>query len=168
MFSFSQSVTLGLPSIHVNLMPRWIYTLSTLVLSKSTHNHEVTAMYLPQTTTTTTVSLIVCVIATWLLNDVVPEARLNKWMNYMNDSSCRTDRQELNLDIKQWNPPLLWIIYFCHTVSQCSTTMLEVRIDLTWNCCGRNISNLYFFFFFFLFWQNVVSSLHMCLQKTKY
>ena len=43
-FSFSQSVTLGLPSIRVNLMSRWIFTLSTVVLSKSTH--EVAAMYL--------------------------------------------------------------------------------------------------------------------------
>ena len=31
-------------------MSRWIYTLSTVVLSKSTHNHEVAAMYLPWTT----------------------------------------------------------------------------------------------------------------------
>ena len=50
LFLFSQSVTLGLPSIHVNLMSRWIYTLSTVVLSKCTHNHEVEAMYLPWTT----------------------------------------------------------------------------------------------------------------------
>ena len=31
-------------------MPRWTYTLSTVVLSKSTHDHEVAAMYLPWTT----------------------------------------------------------------------------------------------------------------------
>ena len=39
--SFSQSVTLGLP---------WIYTLSTVVLFKSAHNHEVAAVCLPWTT----------------------------------------------------------------------------------------------------------------------
>ena len=49
LFSFSQS-SLALPSVHVNLMSRWINTLSTVVMSKSTHNHEVAAMYLPWTT----------------------------------------------------------------------------------------------------------------------
>ena len=36
-------------------------------------------------------------------NDLVPETQLK---DDMNDSSCRTDRWELNLDMKQWNPPL--------------------------------------------------------------
>ena len=44
-FSFSQSVTLGLPIIYVNLMSRSIYTLSTVVFSKCTHNYEVAAMH---------------------------------------------------------------------------------------------------------------------------
>ena len=35
------------PLAYLQYMSRWIYTLSTVVLSKSTHNHEVAAMYLP-------------------------------------------------------------------------------------------------------------------------
>ena len=41
-----------------------------------------------------------CVLHDSQLNDV-PETRLNEQMNYMNESSCRTDRRELNLDIEQ-------------------------------------------------------------------
>ena len=48
--SFSHSVLIGLSSIHVHLMSRWIHTLSTVVLSKKTHNHEVAGLYLPWTT----------------------------------------------------------------------------------------------------------------------
>ena len=41
-----------------------------------------------------------CLLRDSALNDVVPEARLKERMNYMNESSCRTDRRELNLDIE--------------------------------------------------------------------
>ena len=103
----SQSVILGLPSIHVNLMSRWIYTLST----------DVAAMYLPWTR-------VLCWPLAWLFEDkelrtvnymIQRQTTLywkrdstDKWTNNTNDSSYGTDRRELNLDIEQWNPPLVF------------------------------------------------------------
>ena len=106
-FSFSQSVTLGLPSIHVNLMSRWIYILPTVVLPKSTHNHEVETMYLPWTTVLCwpiaplrTKSWELCI--TWFTAKWHCVGNATERTNDMNDSSSRTEQRELNLDIEWW------------------------------------------------------------------
>ena len=46
-----------------------------------------------------------CALHESMLNDAIPEMRLNQQTN-MNDSSRQTDRRELNLNIEWWNPPL--------------------------------------------------------------
>ena len=61
----------------------------------------------------------------------------NEWTNDMNDSSRRTDRRELNLDIKRWNPPLVLthlenknsymrvlFVHFCSALDTISPMML--------------------------------------------
>ena len=115
------------------------YYLLTLVLSNSTHNHEVAAMYLPWTTVLSwplvqsfqneslrTVCHVIQLCTTEQTNE-----QTNERMNELHE-------WELNLDIEKWNPPLFTITlllvrshsaidpFVCHVSSA-----LEIRL-LTW------------------------------------
>ena len=55
-----------------------------------------------------------CLLRESPLNDIVPGSatewtneQMDEQTNYMNKSSCRTDRRELNHNNEWWNPPLI-------------------------------------------------------------
>ena len=93
--------------------------------SKSTHIYEVERMHLSWTT-------VLCwplarlfeneglSTVHYMLNDIIPEANTKEWTNDMNASSCQTDRRELNLNIKRWNPPLASSLYRSESLNVCA------------------------------------------------
>ena len=66
---------------------------------------------------------------------------MNERTNYMNESSCQTARQELNLDFERWNPPLV-------KVRMCKILWIRLR-----NSINLNISMTG------LFWPHPIHSL---------
>ena len=89
---------------------------------------------------------------TWFIAEQHCTGSATKRTNDMNDSSCRTDRRELNLNIELWNPPLagkrvsrfLW----CHCVARpshlcrtCPRAPLLTRHRAVLSCCFQRINN---------------------------